>query len=156
MHGRNLLIRAAVLGDADALLGMMVDFNAIEGIAFDPARTRPALARLLGEPALGRVLLAAQGARTVGYAVLTWGFDLEFDGRDAFLTEIYLLPEARGRGLGGELLAEVEVAARTAGARAVHLMVRPENTAGVALYRRAGYESPGRLLLSKRLAGQDR
>jgi ribosomal protein S18 acetylase RimI-like enzyme len=43
-----------------------------------------------------------------------------------------------------------ELAARH-GARALHLMVRPENEAAVRLYRRAGFVTPPRLFLTKEL-----
>jgi hypothetical protein len=35
--------------------------------------------------------------------------------------------------------------------RALHLMVRPENTPALMLYQRAGYLKPPRWFLSKRL-----
>jgi len=93
--------------------------------------TGPALARLLGEGTLGSVIV--EGDPVVGYAVLTWGFDLEFGGRDAFLTEMYVRPEARRCGLGRALLDEVLRVARGEGAGAVHLGVYPENKAAVAV-----------------------
>ena len=79
------------------------------------------------------------------------GFDLEWGGRDALLTEIYVLRERRQRGLGAAALKLVEKRARAGGAKAVSLGVRPENAAALSLYRRAGYGGPTRLLLSKRL-----
>jgi ribosomal protein S18 acetylase RimI-like enzyme len=88
-----------------------------------------------------------------GYLALTWGFDLEWNGRDAFLTELYLLPAARGRGLGRRVLPLIEELARAQGARALHLMVRPENLAALQLYRGAGYSSPPRTFLTKDLMG---
>jgi phosphinothricin acetyltransferase len=149
--GRPLLVRDATPADADALLGMMAEFNALEEITFDPERTRPALVRLLGDVRLGRVLLAEMAGRAAGYAVITWGYDLEFDGRDAFLTEVFLAGDVRGRKHGKTLMAAVERAARAGGAHAVHLMVRPENTPARRLYERVGFAPPPRVLLSKRL-----
>ena len=40
-----------------------------------------------------------------GYFVLTWGFDLEWNGRDAFLSELFLIPDARGKALGAAALS---------------------------------------------------
>jgi ribosomal protein S18 acetylase RimI-like enzyme len=85
--------------------------------------------------------------------VLTWGYDLEWDGRDAFLTELFLIPEARGHRLGGEAMAHVENVAREHGARALHLMVRDDNVVARRLYARQGYVSPPRTFLSKPLQG---
>ena len=108
---------------------------------------------LLDSPELGVIAHILEGDALRGYVVLTWGFDLEWGGRDAFLTELYLLPSARGRGLGRRALPVIEELARRRGARALHLMVRPENQAAVQLYRGAGYSSPPRTFLTKELSG---
>jgi ribosomal protein S18 acetylase RimI-like enzyme len=145
-------LRRAAPGDEPALLDMMADFNAAEGIALEPQRLAAALDRLVGDESLGRVWVVERDGEVCGYAVLTWGYDLEWGGRDSFLTEIYVRRDARGVGVGRAALAAVEDEARAAGAGALHLMVRPENTAAVRLYAAAGYQSPPRVLLSKRLA----
>jgi ribosomal protein S18 acetylase RimI-like enzyme len=88
---------------------------------------------------------------TVGYFVLTWGFDLEWQGRDAFLTELFLTKTARGRGLGREVMRQIETRAKEHGAQALHLMVRHDNTAALRLYLGTGFEEPPRKLLSKSL-----
>src|SRR5689334_18136038 len=94
------VVASASLEDVPALLEMMRDFNALEGIPFEATRIEPALRRLLVAPDLGHVgrIVAPEEGRTIGYFVLTWGFDLEWNGRDAFLTEIYLVAGARGHG----------------------------------------------------------
>ena len=52
-----------------------------------------------GHP-LARAWLIREGGRVVGYAVLGLGFGIEYGGADAFVDDLYLVPEARGRGLG--------------------------------------------------------
>jgi ribosomal protein S18 acetylase RimI-like enzyme len=145
-------LRLAKEHDVGALLEMMDDFNRCEDIAWEPATTELALRKLLKEPTLGQVVVVEDEGAIHGYAVLTYGYDLEFAGRDAYLTEFYLHPEARGRGLGKWLLARVEERAREAGVQAVHLMVRPENEPALTLYRRAGFEAPPRVFLTKRFS----
>jgi ribosomal protein S18 acetylase RimI-like enzyme len=145
-------LRRAARADAPRLLGMMADFNGGEQIDLPVAVLAPALDRLLASDDLGRVWLVEAAGEIAGYAVLTFGYDLEFAGRDAFLTELYLCPAARGRGLGRQVLGAIEQAAATLGIKAIHLMVRPENSAAVALYLAAGYASPPRTMLSKTLS----
>ena len=135
------------------LLDMMQEFNALEDIPWSRQDVEPAVLRLLDSPELGVIAHILEGDALRGYVVLTWGFDLEWGGRDAFLTELYLLPSARGRGLGRRALPVIEELARRRGARALHLMVRPENQAAVQLYRGAGYSSPPRTFLTKELSG---
>jgi ribosomal protein S18 acetylase RimI-like enzyme len=138
-------------GQTELLLDMMAAFNALEGIAWSRERVEPAVRKLLSSPDLGVIQWVVETGEVRGYFVVTWGFDLEWNGRDAFLTELFLQPQARGRGLGRRLMPQLEQLAKHHGARALHLMVLPENEAAVSLYRGAGYESPPRIFLSKAL-----
>jgi len=149
-----VVLRIAVPGDEDELIPMMLDFNVSESITLDPAVLRRALSQLLADQSLGLVWFIETGpaADTAGYLVVTFGFDLEFGGRDAFLTELFVQPEARGCGAGAAALAIMEEQVRVLGAGAVHLMVRPENEPAVRLYARTGFIEPPRRLLSKRLS----
>lgn len=145
-------LRVAGEADVPALLEMMADFNCIEAIPWRREAAEGPLRQLLGAPELGVIAMIEAGeGEGVGYGVLAWGFDLEFAGRDAFLTEFYVRPEARGRGLAGPAMGELLALARTHGAAAVHLMVRDENAAALRVYARAGFVAPGRLLLTKKL-----
>ncbi len=148
-----LTVRQATEADLPRLLPMMVDFNRLEGIAWTFERGESALRNLLGSAELGLVGLAELDDVTCGYFVLTFGYDLEWNGRDGFLTEFYLVPEARGRGLGRALLAAAEATAESRGTRALHLMVRPENVTALALYLKRGFREPDRRLLTKPLGG---
>jgi GNAT superfamily N-acetyltransferase len=133
------------------LLDWMRDFYAHEGIPFDPARSQPALVELIASPAFGRVfLLVAEGA-AVGYAVVALGFSLEFGGRSAFLDELYVRPQSRGQGIGTATLARLEESCRHLGARSLALEVHVENRKAEALYRRAGFVSNGRQLMTRLL-----
>lgn len=114
-------------------------------------RRSPALEKLLVSPQLGVVGLVLEDDTLRGYFVVTWGYDLEWYGRDALLTELYLLPEARGRGLGREVIAMIEALAVERGARALHMVVRPENEPAVRLYQGAGFEASPRTFMTKRL-----
>lgn len=137
--------------DVALVLKLMEPFNLLEQTPWEPMAKERALRTLLADPSLGVVgiLVAADGP--AGYFVLTWGYDLEWDGRDAFLTELFLVPEARGHGLGNQALDHVEAVARQHGARALHLMAREENVVARRLYARHGYVSPPRVFLSKQL-----
>src|SRR5262249_39600820 len=118
--------RTAREADVPALLEMMAEFNRLEQVAWTPEAGEAPLRMLLADPPLGVVglLLMAGGAepdagQVAGYFVVTWGYDLEWGGRDAFLTELYLRSEVRGRALGAAAMAHVERAAVQAGARAL-------------------------------------
>ena len=145
------ILRDADETDLELLLPMMEAFYREEGIEWRPSGMESAAARLLADPSLGRVVVLERDGEVLGYAVLTWGYDLEFGGRDAFLTEIYVRRERRGSGWGRRLLQEIETIAQAGGAGAIHLEVRPGNAPAIGLYREAGFATTGRTFLSKRL-----
>ncbi len=144
-------LRRATSEDVPTILPMMRDFNRFEGIAIEDDSLLPALEILLADASIGGVWLIEREEEVAGYAVITFGFDLEWGGRDAWLTELWITTEARGDGLGRAALMAVEKEATELGARALHLMVRHENTRARELYRSAGFKTPRRETLTKRL-----
>src|SRR4051812_26500249 len=141
----------ATEADLPTLLDQMELFNRFEDVPWRRAETDRALRSLLADRSLGVAVMLERDAASVGYFVLTWGFDLEWNGRDAFLTELFLVPHARGHGRGSAAMRIVESIAREHGARALHLMVRDENAIARRLYAASGYTSPPRTFLSKDL-----
>jgi len=147
-------LRRARPADLDTLIPPMAAFNRGERIPFHRKQVAEGLRRLLRERRLGVVVVApSNGRRRLdGYAIGTFGFDLEFAGPDAFLTELFVRPEMRQRGLGMRLLGAVMSALRASGAGAVTLLVLPENTAARALYARAGFDEIPRVAMVRRLS----
>jgi GNAT superfamily N-acetyltransferase len=141
--------RLAAEADADTLLAMMREYYAYDGHAYDATRARLALLDFLREPSFGRAWLICDRNTPVGYIVLTFGYSLEYLGRDAFIDEFFLIPAYRGRGWGRATLAFIEEAARTSGVRAIHLEVVRANTTAKEVYRRSGYSDHSHHLMSK-------
>jgi ribosomal protein S18 acetylase RimI-like enzyme len=144
-------IRSAGTGDVPALLEMMEDFNAVEAIPWDSGAVEASLRHLLAESSLGLVLVAEGSRGALGYAVATFNYDLEFAGRDAFVTELYVRPVARRVGVARGLLADVERRAAQQDARALHLLVLPDNAPALTLYEAAGFERSPRVMMTRRL-----
>ena len=130
---------------------MMRDFYEAEGLEFDPSASSGALATLIQNPALGRVVLLRDGDATAGYFVLALGYSLEFHGRDAFIDELYLSNQYRGRGWGLRAMEHAEEVAQVLGVRALHLEVNRSNEAAQSLYRKLGYRDHDRYLMTKSL-----
>jgi ribosomal protein S18 acetylase RimI-like enzyme len=145
-----VVLRFATPADVDALLPRVRSLNAHEGIAIGDAELAVALGRLLADAALGGAWIVARDAATIGYAIVTFGYDLEFGGRDAYLTEIWIDEAERGRGAATAALALLPDELRARGVRALHLQVRPENPAR-RLYERVGFAASPRVVMTKRL-----
>jgi ribosomal protein S18 acetylase RimI-like enzyme len=144
-------IRAATVADLALVLPRTRALNDHEGIAVTEAALEGALRRLLGDPSLGGVWLVERDGAPIGYAIVTFGYDLEFAGRDAWLTEIWIDESARGNGAGSAALAALEPELRALGVRALHLQVRPDNPA-VRVYERAGFATVPRTIMTRRLS----
>ena len=79
--------------DSSMLLQMIKYFCIEDGVAYEQS-IPTLLLELLANPQLGRVFLFRNAQQTIGYAVLTWRFSLEYGGKVAHLDEFYLLPPA--------------------------------------------------------------
>ncbi len=144
--------RAAGDSDISRLLDLMEALYAEDGTApFIRARVEQALGGLLRDGERGRVWLIERDGVSAGYLVVTWGFSLEFHGRDAYIDELYIAPAYRDAGLGSEAIALAEAVCREAGAGALHLEVDLGNDRAHALYRRCGFTERGHRLMTKPL-----
>ncbi len=141
-------LRAAATQDRDLLLSFIQELYAAEHIPFDPSRSARALDDLLADPSLGRVWLIERDGQPAGYAVVALGYSLEFGGRFALLDELFLQEEHRGKGVGRQALARIEAACRELGLEAVRLEVERSNQVARELYRKAGFESHDRDLMT--------
>lgn len=111
--------------------------NAIECDAFsDPWPASAFKDALAAEALYFPVALDAHGA-VIGY-VVGW-----FAGGDGEIANIAVAAEARGQGVGGQLLDEALRVAREAGSETVHLEVRASNVPAQALYASRGFEPVG-------------
>jgi len=144
--------RVAVESDADVLLEFMRAYYDFDGHGFDHDKARQALTALLRDAQFGRVWLILDGASPVGYIVLCFGYSLEWLGRDAFVDELYLQEQYRGRGWGRKTMAFVENAARVEGIHTLHLEVVRQNAKALELYRRLGFREHLSTFLSKWIA----
>ena len=84
-------------------------------------------------------------------SLLRSGIALRTLGFDAFVDELYLVPAARGQGLGRKALRVAETACAELGVNALHLEVEPGNTDAQELYRRMGFVGSQRTLMTKRM-----
>ena len=127
----------------------MEEFYAYEGRPFQFSRAGLAMQQLLGQGSLGQVYLVILSDEIVGYVALTWGFSLEFGGRDAFVDELYLKAAYRGQGIGRKTLDFVTQTCRLHHIQALHLEVALNNLPAQALYEKAGFLVRTSHLLSK-------
>lgn len=98
-------------------------------------------------------IVAEVGGRVVGWAALA-----PVSGRCVYggvaEVSVYVGAEARGRGVGGALLAELVAASERAGLWTLQAGIFPENGASVRLHERAGFRRVGTRERLGRLEGR--
>lgn len=144
-------LRLATLQDLDALLPRTRAFNEHEGIRVSTEAVRDAMSVLVRSPSLGGIWVITRDDVTIGYTVVTFGFDLEFAGRDAWMTELWIDEEHRGTGAGAAALELLVPELEQRDVAALHLQVRPENPAR-RLYERARFVVSPRVVMTRTLA----
>lgn len=145
-----LELQAVGPAEAETLLALARAFHAEDGHPLTAQGEAAALSIARGHP-LGRAWLIRQEGEVVGYAVLCLGFGIEHGGPDAFVDDLYLVPQARGRGLGRAVLERLEAEARALGLQVLFLVVDPENRPARRLYEQRGFAGTRWLLMAKPL-----
>ncbi|HKJ54314.1 MAG TPA: GNAT family N-acetyltransferase [Gammaproteobacteria bacterium] len=133
--------------DLGLVLPLVRAYHEFEEIDSTESERKSAVGRLLGDTSLGGIWLIHCEDTLCGYLALCRGFSIEFNGFDAFVDEFYLLPQFRGRGIGGQVLKEIKSKARELDINALHLEVARDNEHARRLYRAAGFEARDRYLL---------
>lgn len=135
--------------EQDILIQLIKEFCEVDNHPFEDSSIRLALSNLLQDKSLGRVWLIQQGKEAIGYIVLTFGYSLEYRGRDAFIDEFYIRESYRGQGIGTKTLQFVESICPSLEIQALHLEVEKENRAAKRLYSKASFKEHERYLMTK-------
>jgi ribosomal protein S18 acetylase RimI-like enzyme len=135
--------RPALSSDEDPLVTMFESLNREDpGQApVPPGNMRHTLRMLREQPARGRVLVLDDAGACRGYALLIAFWSNELGGECCTIDELYVAPEARGRGHGAALIRALASGDHfSADAVALVLEVSPKNTRALSLYRRLGFQ----------------
>jgi GNAT superfamily N-acetyltransferase len=143
----SLNIRLATAHDKAAVLELVRKYHEFEEITFKEKATANALTPLLQHSDVGRIWLIEIAGSTIGYVALCFGYSIELGGRDAFVDEMYILEEHRGKGIGKTVLKNLQSKARELEVKALHLEVERSNDRARNLYLSLGFSSRDRFHL---------
>ena len=132
-------VRRAELADADAVGRLLHDFNT----EYDDITPGPdALAERVRELiASGETIVLLAGGGPEGLAVLRFRPALWTSGLECYLSELYVVPNRRGQGLGRALMETALAVARKRGADSMDLGTGDEDVAARALYESLGFSN---------------
>jgi [ribosomal protein S18]-alanine N-acetyltransferase len=123
-------IRFMTVDDLDAVME-------IEHRSFSIPWTREAFYNEIEQNHLSTYLVVEDGECIAGYC----GVWLVVD--EAHITNVAVLPDYRGKGLGEALMMRIMEIAKQVGARVMTLEVRVSNEAAKGLYRKMGFQDGG-------------
>jgi len=140
--------------DVPEILVLMRQYWTFENIeGFDAGQLSELLKRLVSQPHLGSVWVARESDVMVGYLIAVLVFSLEYQGIVAEIDEAFVVPQARGHGIGAALVEAAESALAAAGCPLIQLQLGVGNDSARAFYNRRGYAPrTGFELLGKALA----
>jgi aminoglycoside 6'-N-acetyltransferase I len=145
---QGITIRQVNHADFEPAFSLLERFFAEEGFQTAPDQIHTQLWEMLANDE-SAVFLAWANDKAVGVATVTTSQGIEF-GHSAELEDLYVLPEARGCGVGGALIDAVKDWCQSQGCTAVSVIVTPEGQAAhnlIGYYRIRGFEESGRTIL---------
>ena len=120
--------------DLEVIVPMMQDFYAIDNYPIQPEKTKKLFKTFIDNENLGNCWLISHNKMVVGYVILTYIFSFEYQGRIAFLDELYLTKNARGKGIGKSALEFIHNQALLKELKTIYLEVESHNEVAKKLY----------------------
>jgi ribosomal protein S18 acetylase RimI-like enzyme len=141
---------SADVGSLAELLGLL--FAQESELSANLERQQQGLAAIVGDPRIGRIYGAFTGDALVGMVGLLFSVSTAEGGPAAWLEDMVVHPDWRGKGVGERLMREAIQAARAAGCTRVTLLTDGDNIGARRFYERIGFVRssmvPMRLTLS--------
>jgi len=106
----------------------------------DQEKQRRALHAVVSDASIGRIYVVRESADLVAMVSLLYTVSSAEGGKAAWLEDLVVRPDRRGRGIGRTLLGHVAAQARAHGVLRITLLTDPDNKRAHALYRSLGFE----------------
>ncbi len=135
----SLVIRPASAGDVLQILGFIRELAAYEKLEHQVVATEALIAEhLFGPQPAAEVVIAELDTVPVGFALFFRNFSTFLGRPGIFLEDLYVQPQARGRGVGRALLVHLAGLAVARGAGRLDWNVLDWNEPAIAFYRKLG------------------
>lgn len=135
------------LNQIEIIASMMHDFYAIDDYPFEIETAKNLFKEFILNENLGKAWLIHCEENIVGYVILTFIFSFEYHGRIAFLDELYIETNYRGKGIGKQTIAFIKEQAQVYHIKLIYLEVENHNENAQKLYLANDFEQHNRKLL---------
>lgn len=132
-------IRPAVEADVPLILRFIRELAEYERLLHEVVATEDRLRRtLFGAPPAAEVVIAEHAGEPLGFALFFHNYSTFLAQPGLYLEDLYVRPEARGRGAGRALLAHLARLARERGCGRLEWWVLDWNEPAIRFYRSLG------------------
>ena len=149
----NIKFMSAATADIPLLSQMIKKLYTNENTPFVEYDVHEALSKLINNEKFGTVNIIYCNDIAAGYIIIASVFSVEFKGEAAFLDELYIDEEFRGKGIGSIAVEFAEKYAIEKGYKALRLEVEQTNHKAQKLYRKKGFVVHERSIMTKWLKG---
>lgn len=139
------------LSDIETVVSMMEEFYAIDNYPIKSDVSKALFEEFISNENLGKAWLIVSDNEIVGYLILTFVFSFEYQGRIAFLDELYVTEKVRGKGIGNEAVTFIKTESHKLSLKLIYLEVEPHNKKAQKLYLANGFESHKRQLMQYKI-----
>ena len=140
-----------VVTDIDTIVTMMKAVYAIDNYPIDKEKSKTLFQEFISNEDLGKSWLILSDQEIVGYVILTFVFSFEYQGKIAFLDELYLNEKARGKGIGSQAVTFVLEQSKKLSLQLIYLEIENHNQNAQKLYIANGFELHNRKLMTHKL-----
>ena len=120
--------------EIDIILKMMKEFYAIDNYPIDLEVSRKLFEEFISNKNLGQSWLIYSENEIVGYVILTYIFSIEYKGGLAFLDELFIKKDFRGKGIGQQTIKFIKTEAEKSNVKMMYLEVENHNEIAQNLY----------------------
>lgn len=143
--------KSVAISDIETVVSMMKAFYAIDNYPIDVDVSGTLFKEFISNENLGKSWLILSDNEIVGYVILTFVFSFEYQGKIAFLDELYLNEKARGIGIGSQAVQFVLEESKKLSLKLIYLEIENHNQNAQKLYIANGFELHNRKLMTYKI-----
>ena len=136
-----------IISDIETVVLMMQEFYAIDNYPIDVEVSKTLLTEFISNKNLGKAWLIIFNDEILGYAIITFIFSFEYQGKIAFLDELYVTEKARRKGIGSQAIEFIKGESHKLSLKLIYLEVESHNKKAQNLYIANGFEMHNRKLM---------
>jgi GNAT superfamily N-acetyltransferase len=133
--------------DIETIVSLMEEFYAIDNYPIKSDVSKALFEEFISNKNLGKAWLIVSDNEIVGYLILTFVFSFEYQGKIAFLDELYVTEKARGKGIGSKAIEFIKEESHKLSLKLIYLEAELHNKKAQNLYIANGFEMHNRKLM---------